>query len=55
VVAGALGEEQILYYCVDEYTEFSGVSSTSLAELEQQLLRQSDLVIVSASDSINQK
>ena len=48
VVAGALDEEQILYYCVDEYTEFSGVSSTSLAELEQQLLRQSDLVIVSA-------
>ena len=48
VVAGALGEEQILYYCVDEYTEFSGVSSSSLAELEQQLLRQSDLVIVSA-------
>jgi glycosyltransferase involved in cell wall biosynthesis len=48
VVAGALGEEQIIYYCVDEYTEFSGVSSSSLAELEQQLLRQSDLVIVSA-------
>lgn len=48
VVAGALGEKQILYYCVDEYTEFSGVSSSSLAELEQQLLRQSDLVIVSA-------
>jgi glycosyltransferase involved in cell wall biosynthesis len=48
VVAGALGEEQIIYYCVDEYTQFSGVSSTSLADLEQQLLRQSDLVIVSA-------
>lgn len=48
VVAGALGEEQIIYYCVDEYAQFSGVSSTSLAELEQQLLRQSDLVIVSA-------
>lgn len=48
VVAGALGEQQIIYYCVDEYTQFSGVSSTSLAELEQQLLRQSDLVIVSA-------
>jgi glycosyltransferase involved in cell wall biosynthesis len=48
VVAGALGEEQIIYYCVDEYTEFSGVSSNSLAELEQDLLRQSDLVIVSA-------
>lgn len=48
VVAGVLGEEQILYYCVDEYTEFSGVSSSSLAELEQQVLRKSDLVIVSA-------
>ena len=48
VVAGALGEEQILYYCVDEYTEFSGVSSNSLAELEQDLLRRSNLVIVSA-------
>jgi len=48
VIAGALGEEQVLYYCVDEYTEFSGVSSSSLAELEQQLLRRSDLVIVSA-------
>ena len=48
VVAGALGEEQVIYYCVDEYAQFSGVSSTSLAELEQQLLRRSDLVIVSA-------
>ena len=48
VVAGALGEEQIIYYCVDEYGQFSGVASDSLAELEQQLLRQSDLVIVSA-------
>lgn len=48
VVAGALGEKQLIYYCVDEYTQFSGVSSTSLAELEQQLLRQADLVIVSA-------
>lgn len=48
VVAGALGEEQIVYYCVDEYTAFSGVSSRSLAELEENLLRQSDLVVVSA-------
>ena len=48
VVAGALGEEQLVYYCVDEYTAFSGVSSSSLGELEDQLLRQADLVIVSA-------
>jgi glycosyltransferase involved in cell wall biosynthesis len=48
VVAGALGEDQIIYYCVDEYTAFSGVSSGSLAELEQQVMRRADLVIVSA-------
>ena len=48
VIAGTHGEEKVIYYCVDEYTAFSGVSSTALAELEQQLLRRSDLVIVSA-------
>jgi glycosyltransferase involved in cell wall biosynthesis len=48
VIAGALGEQQIIYYCVDEYTAFSGVSSSSLAELEQQVMRRADMVIVSA-------
>jgi glycosyltransferase involved in cell wall biosynthesis len=48
VIAGTLGEERVIYYCVDEYTAFSGVSSGALAELEEQLLRRSDMVIVSA-------
>jgi glycosyltransferase involved in cell wall biosynthesis len=48
VIAGALDEEQLIYYCVDEYTAFSGVASRSLAELEEQLMRKSDLVVVSA-------
>jgi glycosyltransferase involved in cell wall biosynthesis len=48
VIAGALGEEQIIYYCVDEYTAFTGVARESLADLENKLLRKSDLVIVSA-------
>jgi glycosyltransferase involved in cell wall biosynthesis len=48
IIAGTLGEEKVIYYCVDEYTAFSGVSSSSLAELEQELLRRADLVIVSA-------
>jgi glycosyltransferase involved in cell wall biosynthesis len=48
VIAGHLGEELLIYYCVDEYTAFSGVSSQSLAELEEQLLKRADLVIVSA-------
>ena len=48
VIAGELGEDQIIYYCVDEYTAFTGVSSSSLAELEQQVMRRADIVIVSA-------
>jgi glycosyltransferase involved in cell wall biosynthesis len=48
VVAGALDEELLIYHCVDEYTAFTGVSARALGELEEQLLRQADMVIVSA-------
>jgi glycosyltransferase involved in cell wall biosynthesis len=48
LVAGSLREETVIYYCVDEYTAFSGVHTQALADLEQQLLRRADLVIVSA-------
>jgi glycosyltransferase involved in cell wall biosynthesis len=48
IIAGTLGEEKVIYYCVDEYTAFSGVASRSLAEMEEGLLRRADLVIVSA-------
>jgi glycosyltransferase involved in cell wall biosynthesis len=48
VVAGSLNEEQIIYYCVDEYSAFTGVDSDAIKSLEEQLLRQAQLVIVSA-------
>jgi glycosyltransferase involved in cell wall biosynthesis len=48
VLAGAFGEDMLIYHCVDEYTEFSGVSTGSLADLEKQLLARADLVIVSS-------
>jgi glycosyltransferase involved in cell wall biosynthesis len=48
VIAGELGEETVIYYCVDEYTAFTGVDSEALAELERRLMRRSDLVIVSS-------
>jgi glycosyltransferase involved in cell wall biosynthesis len=47
VVAGSLGESEVVYYCVDEYTAFTGVPA-ALAEVERQLLKRADLVIVSA-------
>ncbi len=47
VVAGALGEETLVYYCVDEFTAYTHIAR-QIAELETELLRRADLVIVSA-------
>ena len=44
VLAGTLGEDRVIYYCVDEYTAFAGVPSESLVELERELIRRADLV-----------
>jgi glycosyltransferase involved in cell wall biosynthesis len=48
VIAGQLNEEQLIYYCVDEYSAFTGVTARALLEMEQQLCRRSHLVVVSA-------
>lgn len=48
VVAGSLGEQQIIYYCVDEYTAFTGVSSDRLGALENRLIQRADTVLVSS-------
>jgi glycosyltransferase involved in cell wall biosynthesis len=47
VVAGALGEDLVVYYCVDEFTAFSGVPP-QLVALEDTLLQKADLVVVSS-------
>ncbi len=46
VVAGAFGEETLIYHCVDENSAFSGVSPDAISSLENQLLKKADLVIV---------
>lgn len=48
VVAGALGEEMLIYHCVDEFSAFAGVPSDSIAQMERRLIERADLVIVSA-------
>ncbi|MEO6655850.1 MAG: glycosyltransferase [Pyrinomonadaceae bacterium] len=47
MIAGKLGESELIYYCVDEYTAFTG--SSALKEIEEKLFRDADLVIVSAA------
>jgi glycosyltransferase involved in cell wall biosynthesis len=48
VVAGTLGEEQLIYQCVDEFTAFTGVSGEVMAAFEEKLLRMADLAIVTS-------
>lgn len=54
LVAGKLGECGLIYYCVDEYTAFTGAAK-GLKEIEQDLLSKSDLVIVSAERLVESK
>ena len=54
LLAGKLGERELVYYCVDEYTEFTGVAK-GLKEIEDDLFRRSDLVIVSAEKLLRDK
>jgi glycosyltransferase involved in cell wall biosynthesis len=48
LIAGSLGEDKLIYYCVDEHLAFTGVAADSLARMEEELLRKADLVIVTA-------
>jgi glycosyltransferase involved in cell wall biosynthesis len=47
MIAGKLGESGVIYYCVDEYTAFTGVSD-GLRVIEEDLFQRADLVVVSA-------
>jgi glycosyltransferase involved in cell wall biosynthesis len=55
LIAGELGEDSIIYHCVDEYTAFSGVATRSLAEIEESLLQKADAVFVSADRLLQSK
>lgn len=54
MIAGHLGETEQIYYCVDEYTAFTGVSA-GLKEIEEDLFRKSDFVVVSAETLLEAK
>jgi glycosyltransferase involved in cell wall biosynthesis len=55
VVTGALGEDKVIYYCVDEFTAYSDAGNASLVEMERSLLRRADLVVVSAQSLLESK
>ena len=47
-IVGALGEERIVYHCVDEYSEFTGTDKEAILQLERELMAKCDYVIVSS-------
>jgi len=55
VVAGMLGEEHLIYQCVDEYSALAGVTPRAIRDLEARLLKEADLVIVSAQRLLQSK
>jgi glycosyltransferase involved in cell wall biosynthesis len=48
-VAGTLGEQFVIYHCVDEYSQFTGTDKTAILDMERRLIEKSNLVIVSSS------
>lgn len=54
LLAGKLNETELIYYCVDEYTAFTGAAK-GLKEIEEDLFRKSNLVIVSAEKLFESK
>jgi glycosyltransferase involved in cell wall biosynthesis len=54
MIAGRIGESELIYYCVDEYTAFTGASN-GLKQIEDDLFRRADLVVVSAEKLFESK
>jgi hypothetical protein len=46
VHAGRLGEEMVVYYCIDDYAAHPGVDATLIAERDEALSRRADLLFV---------
>lgn len=48
-LVGTLGEQLVVYHCVDEFSEFAGTDKDVTLELERTLMERADAVIVSSS------
>lgn len=53
-VSGTLGEELVVYHCVDEFSAFTG-TPREIRTLEEQLARRADLVIVASEKLLESK
>ncbi len=54
-VIGSLNAKLVIYYCVDEYSQFSGTNKEAILSMERKLMERSGLVIVSADRLLESK
>lgn len=55
LLAKRLGEDYLIYHCVDEYAAFSDIEAAPILALEKELMNKSDLVVVSAEKLLDNK
>jgi asparagine synthase (glutamine-hydrolysing) len=54
-VSGTLGEDLVVYHCVDEFSAFSDAPGAEIRELERRLLAKADVVICSSQKLVDDK
>ncbi|GAC1594292.1 MAG: hypothetical protein NVS4B10_01780 [Myxococcales bacterium] len=54
-VSGTLGEDLVVYHCVDEFSAFSDAPAGEIRELERRLLKRADVVICSSEKLADDK
>jgi len=54
-VSGTIGEDLVVYHCVDEFSAFSDAPGLEIRELERRLLAKADVVICSAQKLVDDK
>lgn len=54
-LAGTIGEEKLIYYCVDEWSKFSFMDSEAMRNMEIRLIKKSDIVFVTADHLLKDK
>ncbi len=47
-LAGRFAEERLVYYCVDEFSEFAGYDAPTIRNLERELIGRADLVVTTS-------
>ena len=55
VLAGRLGEDLTVQYCVDDYASFPGVDAAAIATMDEALSRSADLVFVTSETMVARK